>query len=413
MINPGTARLSRASLIVGLAALMLSQPLQARQTLDQGILAGLDALCPALTFEELFELPFDEFFEFGNLGPNLQQFCEFRRVFLVQPGDPGAAGIATRRTGDQDAVDRAIEERLEERREEDSQLLEDSRTGVFFSWEYEDLEKEVTRFEPGANTTVKSGLIGVDFRARPNLWLGALVGVIRTDGKFSGDAGKFTAQAEHYTLFASYDGAVAVDATIERVNHRFETVRRSAFRDPKSFSPLFEDRLAPSTSRARGFNASLVMSRAFNRGRATFTPRLEFELRDLKFRQFSERGNAALRLRYPQRTEVSRTSTLGLTSQIALGQDWGVLVPQLDVEWVHEFALNARNVRAHFAEDLNPEPVFVTYSTEAPDRDVFKVKASLTAVLHGGAQAFISYSTLQGHDYFDESIVTIGARLEF
>jgi len=112
------------------------------------------------------------------------------------------------------------------------------------------------------------------------------------------------------------------------------------------------------------------------------------------------------------RKEESLTSSVGLSGSLAVSYGWGVLLPQASIEWVHEYRKDQQYIKAHFAEDMNPLPASVVYSTEAPDRDYFHLDIGVSAVFPHGIQPFFNARAMFGHAYYDNYTITLGVRAE-
>jgi len=98
---------------------------------------------------------------------------------------------------------------------------------------------------------------------------------------------------------------------------------------------------------------------------------------------------------------------------MSISTGFGVLVPQLGVNWIHEYGDNQRSVSAQFAQDLRDNPTKFSFETDKPDRDFFELSAGVSAVLPHNIQAFVNYRILVGHDFYDNQVGTAGLRVTF
>ncbi len=91
--------------------------------------------------------------------------------------------------------------------------------------------------------------------------------------------------------------------------------------------------------------------------------------------------------------------------------DWGVLVPAVRLDYVHEFDDDSRAILSSFAGD--PAGNNVLTLTEDPDRNFFQGGVSATAILPNGLMPFVDYQGLFGHSFLENHLFSAGIRFEF
>jgi outer membrane lipase/esterase len=107
---------------------------------------------------------------------------------------------------------------------------------------------------------------------------------------------------------------------------------------------------------------------------------------------------------------TSRTSHLGASLSRALSYSGGVVLPQLRLDWVHEFDTNSKHIGARFIDDINAQPVFVL--TDNGDSDYFDAGIAVSGQFANGKSAFISYDTLLGLRHVTHHAINAGVRIE-
>lgn len=107
----------------------------------------------------------------------------------------------------------------------------------------------------------------------------------------------------------------------------------------------------------------------------------------------------------------SLTTRLGVDLSYAMSQPWGVLVPQLTLDWVHEFKLDPDPLVGHFLEDPARTPFLL--QVDAPDRDYFNLGIGAVAQLPHGMSGFVFYRKLLGYDILSMDSISFGLRMEF
>lgn len=129
---------------------------------------------------------------------------------------------------------------------------------------------------------------------------------------------------------------------------------------------------------------------------------------------FSETGGGGLNLAFDEQDNESLTSTLGAQASYAISTGFGVLLPTIYAEWVHEFRNDQSGVGVRYAADPTPSQLSrFTVGFDAPDRNYFNLGVGLAATLPNGWSAFGNFETVAGLRDTTSHVVTLGGRLEF
>ncbi|RMD64776.1 autotransporter outer membrane beta-barrel domain-containing protein [Candidatus Parcubacteria bacterium] len=107
----------------------------------------------------------------------------------------------------------------------------------------------------------------------------------------------------------------------------------------------------------------------------------------------------------------SLTTKLGLDLNYAMNKSWGVLVPQLKLDWVHEFKLDADSITGYFIEDPTREAFQL--EVDRPDRDYLYFGIGAVMQLTRGLSGHVFYRKLLGHDTLNMDSISLGLRMEF
>ena len=110
-------------------------------------------------------------------------------------------------------------------------------------------------------------------------------------------------------------------------------------------------------------------------------------------------------------TVSSLTSTAGVQMSYAASTSWGVVIPQLRVEYEHEFQKGKRSILSSFVQTTAANSLAVT--TDDPDRNYVNLGASLLFVLPNGWMPFVDVETLVGYQDLNRQRYTTGLRVEF
>ncbi len=154
------------------------------------------------------------------------------------------------------------------------------------------------------------------------------------------------------------------------------------------------------------FQSSLSGGYDFSFDKFTIGPRVGIHYLRTELSDFTETGSP-LALHYDDQVEDSLTSTAGFQGTVAISTSFGVVVPQVNAEYVHEFLNDRRTIHAT-ASDGTP----VNFVTDPPDRDYFNVGAGVVFVLPDGISPFLNYSAEVANRFEEVHTVTAGVRLE-
>jgi outer membrane autotransporter protein len=156
------------------------------------------------------------------------------------------------------------------------------------------------------------------------------------------------------------------------------------------------------------FQSSLSGGYDFSFDNFTIGPRVGIHYLRTELDDFTESGSP-LALHYREQVEDSLTSTVGFQGSMAISTSFGVVVPQVNAEYVHEFLNDRRTVHAFTTDGTNTPVNFVT---DPPDRDYFNVGGGVVFVLPDGISPFLSYSAEVANRFEEVHTVTAGVRLE-
>ena len=126
---------------------------------------------------------------------------------------------------------------------------------------------------------------------------------------------------------------------------------------------------------------------------------------------YDEADGAGLALSIDQQIVRTVPVSLGASIERVFSVPFGVLIPQIDMEWVKDLNDGERKVTAAFVNA--PDAGSFTSSTSTPDSDYIEASLSLTALFKGGMMAYLRYGTELSHDDYSVSTIEAGGRMEF
>lgn len=390
------------------------------QTLDQAVTGLLENQCEELNGEPRFTQ------RIPGLGEDLSNIC-----FAEFPGAGGGAGSGTASAAGGGAAASptavsVLQRRFLERREEalEAEVEFDESGGasadaeadlgaginVWLSGRYEDLDKEVTAFEDGYDSDVWGFTAGADFLLTNWLVAGFAFDWSGWNGDYTG-GDEFRVNTFGPIIYASVFPLdnLFLDASFGFSKSRFDRSRFTSFtdEDDETFSGLTEadydgDRIEVNV--LTGYDYSIA--------NFTIGPRFGFRYEELDIDAYTERGDSGLELSYDDQVIRSMQTKVGFQASTAIGMGFGVLVPQFNFDWTHEYENDQRFVVVRFAQDLRDEPTRFGFQTDSPDRNFFHIGGGVVAVLPRGIQAFANLEAMLANRIFDDLTGTFGFRLE-
>lgn len=251
--------------------------------------------------------------------------------------------------------------------------------------------------------------MGGDYRISQQLTAGVAFTYSNTYGNFRQE-GNFSTNAYDVTIFSQY---LPTDRTFVQVTGGYS---RSSYLVNRSNSLTLSNIAVNgfSTSNSNGDIFKLGMLTGYDHpvGMFTIGPRAGINWTNTHINDYSENGSTGLELKYDDQYVNSLQSVLGVQGQAAISTDMGVLVPQVNGDYIHEFANSQRFLNVQYVQDLNPTPTKFRFQNDSPVRNYFNVGTGLLMVLPNGWQPFINFRAMVGNNQFNDYAGTFGLRVE-
>ena len=248
-------------------------------------------------------------------------------------------------------------------------------------------------------------LAGVDYRFNNALVMGAAVGYSTSETKEDGGDTKLDVDGWNLSIYGNYyplDNWY-VDWLMGYGESSIETRRSIAF-------PTI-------STHARGKTDGDSLSGALGTGYIyavqswTLDAYTNVDYRSGTVDSYRETNDAGLGLNVFSMTTDTFTGRFGGRASKALSFDFGVLIPQLELEWVKEFKNDAPVIEAELA--LLPQAGTFTLINEEPDDSYGNVSLSMSGIFKNGITGFIRYSSMFSKDDITFETWQLGARMEF
>ncbi|MCQ8127151.1 autotransporter outer membrane beta-barrel domain-containing protein [Methylomonas rivi] len=271
-------------------------------------------------------------------------------------------------------------------------------------------------FEDGYNATIPAVTLGGGYSILNNLDVGLAFNYANTNGTYHSGGG-FDSNAYTPLLYVNYlpfDNAF-VNLALS-YTRRNQTIDRFAVAGTDGFTgnTTVISRLTSGNFNANQYSLNFLSGYDFAINNITFGPRVGVDVRQWEIDSYRESSNTGLELRYNAQHQTSLQTNLGLFASSAHSFSFGVLVPQINVAWVHEHANDSRTINAHFiqATDSTTGPGFV-FQTENPARDWALIDIGASLLMEKGIQAFANFTTVQGNSNFESYGGNVGVRMEW
>jgi uncharacterized protein YhjY with autotransporter beta-barrel domain len=271
------------------------------------------------------------------------------------------------------------------------------------------------RFEDGYEAQLPTVTAGADYWLTPRLLAGFAFSYTNFDGTYD-DGGGFDKDVFGPVLYATFlpfdrafVNAVLGYARSENSNDR-HVVIATIDEDTQGPGPPFTGHTSADYAEDQ-YSVALQAGYDHPIGTLTIGPRLGLAFGLSQTDSFEEDGDTGLELRYSGLDQTSLQTSLGVAATSAIPIPNGVLLPQVSVAWVHEYANDARNIDARFVE-APTSPTF-NFRREDPARDWASIALGASASFTNGLQPFIQLVTVQGNENYVSYGGTAGLRFSF
>ena len=281
--------------------------------------------------------------------------------------------------------------------------------GLFASGLVESLSRNDGNFQEGYRSSILGFTVGGDYRFSRRFTAGLAYSYSNTTGDFR-QGGNFSTNGSDWTFFGQY---LPTDRTFIQVTGGYG--RNNYLVDRRNSLTLSNIAVAGfSSSNSNGDIFRMGMMTGYDHpiGMFTIGPRLGINYSHTHVHNYDERGSTGLELRYDDQYVNSLQSVLGMQGQAAINTGIGVLVPQVNADYIHEFANSQRFLNVQYVQDLNPTPTKFRFQNDVPARNYFNVGTGLMMVLPNGWQPFVNFRAMVGNNQFNNYAGMFGLRVE-
>jgi outer membrane autotransporter protein len=349
----------------------------------------------------------------GDLSGDSESSLNPNQIVAAQEGTLNSARDRSQR----------IEDRLDERRAEEQSESRIKTFGGVLAGQGVWFDRDATGRERGFDGTSAGLQIGADAEILDGAILGLHFSWMRSNADFDKDdpgvnftpfnkEGSRDSDSYVFTLYGSYSVTdnLYVDAHVGGGYVDYELRRDVVFQETTRTVPQTDIRTRSKTDgHVITAGGRLGWEQAF--GAASISPYGRIQFTRSKIDGDTESGGDGLAMRYGSDSRTSLTTALGASATYAISTDFGVVVPQIRMEWEHEFERSAETLESRYPLDLDGN-VFRTRG-DSPDRDYVNIGGGVVAVLPGGWMPYVDYQALLFYDDWTRHQLTGGIRKEF
>lgn len=286
--------------------------------------------------------------------------------------------------------------------------------GFFSDGNFHFGDKTAGEHESGFDYDTVNISLGADYRLASNLFLGGAIGYNEINADFDSGGGMLMKATSLSLMGTWFHGeSIYVDAMATYGWTNADTSRIINFTDTGGLV----DRRATGHTDGSQFVASIGTGMDFGQGKWIYGPHAGSSFSEMQLDDFSEEGARGLNLIIPNQVTRSLTANAGLHVSCTLTPSWGVFVPYLRLDYVHEFEDAGQESAVRLAADrfrfdpLDPSrPAAI--KTDDADTSYWAWSVGAHAQFVHGFSAFLNYKGSEGIEDLDLNELTIGLRFE-
>ncbi len=294
-----------------------------------------------------------------------------------------------------------------------SNELFDGRLGVYVNGEYGEGNRVSTKYEVGSDSDNYGFTAGADYRISNDWIAGAAFGYSESDSVYNRDAGAMMNYAYSGTIYTSYNltDNFHVDGVFTATGNQYDSSRNV-------FIPDASGNLTQVQARSNfwGDQQRFSIGAGYSLPIDAFTVglRARTEYGRVNIDSYKESGATAngsdLNLKVEEQFNDTVITAVGFDLSYAYSSSIGVFVPQINLDWEHEFKNDSRDISVHYL--IDPTTAY-KITTNSPDRDYLNFRAGVSAMFAHGLSAFVQYETLLENRYDALHTGRFGVRWDF
>ena len=257
--------------------------------------------------------------------------------------------------------------------------------------------------------------LGGDYKVLENLAVGAAFSYQMNSASFNQSLGSTDTDVFTGSIYASYQPIenLHIDGTASYGGSNYDASRNISYVISGNDLTSGDVVNTRATSSTGGYHYSFSARAGYDIpiDALTVQPYARFNYYALTVDPYSEKGGDGWGLKVGQQGVRSLITSLGTQVSYSFSLPWGVLIPQVYGEWLHQFKDNQRGFSASFIGD--PSSQIFTITGQGPTRNFGNVGIRVVGSFAHGLSGYLSYDALVGYTNINSNRVMLGGRWEF
>jgi len=295
--------------------------------------------------------------------------------------------------------------------------LYDNRWSGFISDAYVRSKQTETSTLAGFDAKNYGMTLGLDYRFTHDAYAGIATRLLKGKADLNNDAGGLNSSDWNVTFYSTYfpTESFYLDATLLASQGTYDLSRRIDFtiNDPVNNVSISENVIAKGSTDGNQYGFSLGSGYEYFFSGPAITTELTgtFKYNKAKLNAYTEDAANGLNLSIDEQTITTELLTIGAQFSRAFSYTGGVLLPQLNIAWKHDFKPKGQDISASFAAD--PFGTKFVFTTDKRDANYYEVALGVSNVNPGGWSSFLQVNTIAGYENYKQTMVSLGIRKEF
>ncbi|RLU01886.1 autotransporter domain-containing protein [Ketobacter sp.] len=264
-----------------------------------------------------------------------------------------------------------------------------SRFGIFGTVHIDQVEHDASTLESGYESDSYGATVGLDYRLRPDLHVGAAFDVVTHEVDYDDKGGELDSDVYSLTGYMSwFRDALGVDLQLGYASGTIDT---------KRYITIPDDQLVTGDTDSEQWNLSTQVQWTFARNAWTLSPFLRLDYITTQIDAYEERGNSAWLMGVGEQEMDQLSTSLGLEGTYVLSYSWGVWVPGFNLSMISESNSDYSPVEFSLLGDSSSNGDF-SLQPESEDSLFYEAEVNSVLIFAGGLSTFASIKTVADYE---------------